>query len=51
MKYGFIKDAAASHAGGVADWPYHAAQAVAAMRQAEAGGIHMLVLRELGLCG
>ena len=51
MKYGFIKVAAASPALRVADCPYNAAQTVAAMRQAEAAGVHLLVLPELGLCG
>ena len=51
MKYGFIKVAAASPALRVADCPYNAARTVAAMRQAEAAGVHLLVLPELGLCG
>ena len=51
MRHGYIKVAAASVPVRVADCAYNAAQTVAAIREAAARNIRILVLPELGLTG
>ena len=51
MNHGFIKVAAVSTPVRVADCVYNADQAVQAIKNADAQGIHVLCLQELGLTG